>query len=177
MKPELTQEFLKNIIHYNDETGSFVWLKRPREMFNCDRSWNRWNNKYCAKEAGASTSDGYLAISINNTKYKAHRLAFLYFHGYMPKYIDHIDQDKTNNRISNLRGVTHKENLMNMRKKKNNTSGVTGVYWRSDIDKWAAQIMVDGRCVPLGTHTDKFEAICARKSAEKRYGFHENHGK
>ena len=131
---------------------------------------------YSGKQAGTPTSDGYKAISINNVKYKAHRLAFLYFHGVLPKYIDHIDQSKVNNRVANLRGVTHKQNLRNMRKKKNNTSGTTGVYWRKDISKWSAQIMVDNVCIPLGLSDDKNIAIQRREDALIKYGFHPNHG-
>ena len=174
---ELTQSLLHELIDYNPSTGLFVWKSRCRRWFNCNRSWNRWNNMHEGKEAGGPTSDGYLRINLLNKKYKSHRLAFLYVYGYMPKNTDHEDHDGTNNRISNLKDVTHKQNLRNMRMKKSNTSGTTGVYWRKDTKKWAAQIMVDGKCIALGSFDTKTAAKVARKAANTKYGFHRNHGK
>lgn len=177
MKTELTQEFVKSLLNYDEETGEFTWKERPREMFNCNRSWRRWNNRYAGEKAGCTSTHGYWRICINDVRYKAHRLAFLYCHGVLPKYVDHIDHDPANNRIGNLRGASHKENLRNQKMRKNNTSGVMGVYWRNDIEKWAAQIMVDDRCIPLGTYIEMEDAIAARENAERLYGFHVNHGK
>lgn len=177
MKKELSQKLVKRFLKYNQRTGIFIWKARARKYFNCDRSWNRWNNRYAGEKAGSMTSDGYQGISIENVRYKAHRLAFLYVHGYMPKEVLHEDQNPLNNTINNLRDGSHKDNCRNQVKRKNNTSGVTGVYWRKDINKWAAQIMVDGRCIPLGTYTNKAHAVKARKSANSQYGFHLNHGK
>ena len=91
--------------------------------------------------------------------------------------IDHIDGNRENNVISNLRLVNNRENTMNRRKRNDNTSGITGVSWDKNAGKWQAYINKDGRRQPLGVFEDKFEAICTRKSAENRLGYHENHGK
>ena len=123
MKPELTQEYIKTLLDYDKETGVFIWKERKDTL---------WNNRYAGMVAGGPSSDGYTRISVNNVRYKAHRLAYLYEHGYMPKYIDHIDHDGKNNRIVNLRDVTHQKNHQNQKKNKNNTSGVTGVVFRND---------------------------------------------
>ena len=126
---------------------------------------------------------GYLIIYLTKdgrqVNYRAHRVAWLLHTGEVPgdMQIDHIDGDPTNNRISNLRLVTHRENGINQRKHKNNTSGVMGLYWHKKAGKWAVQISEFGKIKYLGLFEDKWEAICARKSAENRFGYHENHGK
>ena len=176
MEKELTQKQVKLFLKYNSRTGVFVWKERARKHFPCIWSYKVWNGRYSGKEAGAMTSDGYRRISINDVRYKAHRLAFLYARGYMPDNVLHEDQNKLNNRIRNLRDDTHKENCRNQVIRKNNTSGATGVYWRKDIEKWASQIMVDGRCIPLGTYKIKADAVKSRREADKKYGFHKNHG-
>jgi len=181
-KPKVTQEYIRSLLDYDPETGDFTWKERPRDMFlgtspeNVNRVWRRWNNRYSGKTAGSVGRHGYWFLAINNVKQRAHRLAFLYYHGVTPKYIDHIDHDPMNNRIVNLRGVTHRENLMNQKMRKNNTSGVMGVYFRNDISKWAAQIAVKNKVIALGTFDDKNDAIIARKQGEVTHGFHENHG-
>ena len=142
MKPELTQKLIKALLDYNNETGVFIWRKRPIDMFGEKSRWKWWNTRYAGKVAGTPHRDGCWLIAINDVKYRAHRLAFLYFHGVLPRYIDHIDHNPLNNKISNLRGVTHQENHRNQTIRKNNTSGIMGVYWRNDIKKWAAQIML-----------------------------------
>ena len=181
-KKEIKQEYLKQLVEYDEETGQFTWKARPVEMFTDGAKFRaitnmrRWNARYAGTIAGCKGSHGYWFISIDNQKQRAHRLAFLFVHGVVPKYIDHIDHDPLNNRIDNLRGVTHKQNCRNQVIRKNNSSGVTGVYWRKDINRWAAQIMVDDRCIPLGTYKVKADAVKSRREADKEYGFHKNHG-
>ena len=176
MKKDISQELVKELLIYSESTGEFKWNKRPRSSFNCNRSWNRWNNRYAGSIAGSDTSDGYLRIRVGTDRYKSHRIAFLYVHGYMPKYIDHINHDGKDNRIENLRAVSHQTNHRNTKKSKNNTSGFTGVVWRKDTSKWQAQITIDSKCVNLGSFENKEDAILARKSANIVYNFHENHG-
>ncbi|MFU6990820.1 HNH endonuclease signature motif containing protein [Pseudomonas paraeruginosa] len=90
--------------------------------------------------------------------------------------IDHIDGNTLNNRISNLRIVDRKENARNMSRSRSNTSGLMGVYWRKDLEVWRATIR-PGKFVSLPSDGTLFDAVCARKSAEIYYGFHENHGR
>jgi len=174
---QITQALVKEVLDYNQDTGIFVWKRRARIYFNCDRSWNRWNNRYSGKVAGSVASHGYIRICINNVRHLAHRLAYLYVHGVMPKNVLHDNQNPLSNGINNLKDGTHKENLRNTRLSKNNTSGFNGVYWSIGKRKWCAQIMVDGRCIPLGVYVSKRDAIAARKAANIKYGFHKNHGK
>ncbi len=130
------------------------------------------------KESGTTSGHGYLQITFNGGLYYAHRLAWFYIHGEWPSAeIDHINRVKDDNRLSNLRSVTKTENLKNMPKFKNNTSGVTGVHWSKLSGKWSAYIQLEGKRMHLGFFTDKSDAIAARKAAEIKYGFHKNHGR
>ena len=159
----LTQSELKKRLHYNPDTGIFIRL-----------------NSYPGGEVGSVAgfnSNGYLKINVCGEPRPAHRLAWLYVYGEFPKYqIDHINHIKDDNRIINLRDVTHLENHKNKSISTNNASGVTGVCWGNAANRWLSQIGASGKILRLGSFTDKFEAICARKSAENKYGFHPNHG-
>ena len=139
-----------------------------------------------AKAGAIATSrDSYGYLVVKFTKdgrrvyYKAHRLAWLLYYGVDPgnMQIDHVDGNKENNVISNLRLVDHQGNSMNQRKHKNNKSGITGVSWNKADSKWQVNISDRGEQRYLGIFEDKFEAICCRKSAERRLGYHKNHGK
>lgn len=126
---------------------------------------------------GTVGAKGYLVAIIDGKTYKQHRLVWLYFNGSLPDgQIDHINQNKTDNRISNLRVVTNLENCRNKGKSKANTSGVTGVYLDKRTNRWRAIICIEGKNKNLGFYASKKEAAIARKEAEAKYGFHENHG-
>jgi hypothetical protein len=97
-------------------------------------------------------------------------------YGDEPQDIDHINGNRRDNRIANLRAVDRRENMRNARLRSNNTSGIVGVTFSRDRKKWVAQIN-DGKVRSLGRF-DKFEdAVEARKAAERRAGFHPNHGR
>ena len=164
---QLTHSELLKLIHYNPQTGIVVRIKKPTKG---------WRGKVGAP-MGSPHSSGYLEARINGRSYLLHRLAWFYVHGKWPDNIDHINHDRTDNRLCNLRNVTRTENQRNQSKKTNNSSGVTGVYWRKDRQKWVAKIKVNYREVNLLSTDDFFEAVCARRSAERSYGFHENHGR
>ena len=123
---------------------------------------------------------GYSRVCFNNKHYRTHIIIWEMFNKRpVPKgmQIDHLDHDRSNNRIENLRLVTHKENGRNISKKENNTSGVTGVSWKKARQKWVAQICVDNKNIYLGLYDTLLDAVAERKRAEKFYGFNENHGK
>ena len=118
---------------------------------------------------------GYIHISINGKKYLAHRLAMLFMTGSIPALVDHKNQVKDDNRWDNLRAVNNTESEKNKPLRKDNKSGVVGVYL---VDgKYKASIRLNKKLLHLGTfHT--FEEACAvRKEAEASNGFHANHGK
>jgi hypothetical protein len=108
--------------------------------------------------------------------YFLHRIIWIYHNGAIPrgKEIDHIDHDTLNNRIENLRLVTRSENLKNRKAKSENEFGV---FYSNTFKKWEAHISVNRRKVHLGHFATKEEALKVRKAAEKKCGYHENHGK
>jgi len=126
------------------------------------------------------TNEGkkYLIIKIYGVAYRAGRLAWLYMNGQWPEnIIDHEDGDGTNNKYKNLRDVTLHENCKNRRKRVDNKSGVCGVSWSKFCGKWHSYIWVNKKMKVIGYFDDFFEAVCSRKNAESRYGYHPNHGK
>lgn len=128
---ELTQKRLKELLHYSPDTGVFTWRHRMMKR-NIPSRRN-------GKTAGSITALGYIVIVLNYKHLYAHRLAWLYTHGYIPENeIDHINKTKTDNSISNLREVSRSCNAINTINQKNNTSGVKGVYWRKERKKWQA---------------------------------------
>ena len=128
-------------------------------------------------EAGCLHSYGYRQTRMNDTVYLVHRIIWKMCHGKDPAgELDHIDHDPSNNRLGNLREVTHLENHHNVSMRKDNTSGVTGVALDKKRGKWHATIQVEGKRINLGFFTQRWHAIRARKLAEIGYGFHQNHG-
>ncbi len=169
---DLTQAKLKSILDYCPETGVFTWRNRSDMT-------EGWNRLFAGKVAGSLNKGkrtNYIRIKINSVGYKAHRLAWLYMYGEIPEQIDHNDRDGTNNKLSNLSAVNNQQNQRNQRKPRNNTSGCIGVYFRAAQRRWRAAIRVDDQLLHLGQFPTIFEAACARKSAEIRYGFSANHG-
>ena len=127
--------------------------------------------------AGHTNQKGYLKVIVDKVQYQGHRLICMYVHCVWPDQIDHINGNKSDNRIVNLRSVTNQENHKNQKRCKLNTSGVTGVYWHRANNKWNANIVINGVRNHIGYFKYKWDAICARKSAERRHGFHINHGR
>lgn len=171
-KPILTQEYLKEALHYDPETGIFTWKVRPLKHFVNTHRMNLINSKCEGKVAGHMTDQGYLTIGLKGTGYKAHRLAFIYMTGECPAYTDHINHIRTDNRWVNLREATIAENNRNLSLRKTSLSGVPGVSWHKETKKWRARIFKEY----LGVFDNLDEAIAARLTAAKNRGFHENHG-
>ena len=121
---------------------------------------------------------GYLHMRHGNKTLRAHRIAWLLTTGEWPKgQIDHINGDKADNRIENLRVVTAQENNRNTPLRKNNRSGRTGVFWYPRYNRWLAKIAVGGKNKHLGYFDSYDEACVAREAAERELGFHKNHGR
>ena len=102
------------------------------------------------EKAGTIDGGGYVQTGIKGKYFKNHRLIFMMHFGYVPETIDHIDGNKLNNKIENLRPASKSENQYNKKFQSNNTSGVKGVTWRKDIKKWRAKITVDGKHINIG---------------------------
>jgi hypothetical protein len=156
-KKKLTQKRLKDLLHYDPDTGIFICKEY------------RGPNAQTGDIAGCVNKQGYGQIQIDCKQYKAHRLAWLYMKGYFPKNIniDHLDRDKTNNKFSNLRLVSQQCNVRNCGNLKNNTSGVKGVHWDNRVGKWRATIVVLNKTKDLGYYNGFSNAVCARLMAEQ----------
>lgn len=161
----ITQEELKNLLHYDPQTGFFTRIKCTNHQHKLGENVSKHDGH------------GYFNISIKGKRYFAHRLAFLYMTGDIPKVIDHISQIGTDNRWVNLRPIDKVGNGRNTKIKKNNKSGFTGVTWDKDRNKWFASICVNGKSIGLGRYKNKNDAVKARRKANIKYGFHSNHGK
>lgn len=152
---ELTAERLKELLHYDAETGAFSWrVNRGAGAKAGARAGCVW----CAGDGKPS----YLQIRIDGHLYLGHRLAFFYMHGEWPtQRVDHRDCNGLNNSWSNLRPATNSENMANGRKRSTNTSGLKGVTYNRQKRKWAAQIKKDYRRIHLGYFDSKDSAHAA----------------
>jgi hypothetical protein len=156
---ELTQEMLLSLFEYRD--GNLFWR------------YARSNIKAGAL-AGYLRKRGYRDIGINGELYLAHRLIFLYHHGYLPVILDHIDGDPMNNDISNIREATPKENNWNRKKGKSfkgkpTQSEYKGVTWDKQTKKWQAQIGIAEKNKRLGRFNSETEAAEAYNTAATKY--------
>ena len=150
----VTQERLKELFSYDPEAGDFVRLVgRPGP------------NARAGDVAGCDNGQGYVRIYVDGHGYKAHRLAWLYVHGEWPKHIDHVNGDRADNRIDNLRSVNQQQNNMNLPVYKNNTSGLRGVSFYKRTGRWKAQIQASGKKIGLGYFDTPDEAHAAYVSA------------
>jgi hypothetical protein len=98
---------------------------------------------------------GYVHVKINHRAYKMHRVVFLLHHGYLPEIVDHIDGDKTNNRIENLRAANKQENCMNQKIRSTNSSSIKGVSWHKTNKKWKVALCKNYKSFYYGTYADK----------------------
>ena len=137
-----------------------------------------WNKRWAGKEAmTAIDSGGHRMGRICGEYWQAHRAIWTMVYGEQPKMIDHIDGNPANNRLDNLREVTHLENCRNTRIRTDNKSGVMGVTFDARSGRWRASITFERRFISLGLHPTIEEAAAVRQRAERLYDFHPNHGR
>jgi hypothetical protein len=162
IRESLTQERLREVISYDAETGVFVWAKRPHVRYEKEAG-------YVYKSNGSNPENPifYRRICVDGCAYLAHRLAFLYMTGHFPAgVVDHINNDGTDNRWINLREASPSQNQWNRRLSRNNSSGVTGVYFDRSRNNWRSFIYINNKCRELGRYPSKDTAIKARIHAE-----------
>lgn len=165
----MDQKYLKSVLKYDKISGVFWWIEKRNNFVNAGD---------IAGSVSKSRGAKYIGIKIDLKTYKAHRLAWLYCYGCMPTFeIDHIDGNGINNSIANLRDVPNTENAKNRKRYETNASGVSGVHWSKSRSRWVARISDGGKRIQIGSFKEKGDAVSARIEAEKKYNFHENHGK
>jgi hypothetical protein len=161
MRNFVSHDRLLSVLSYDAESGNFTWRGKPslraRDMTG---------------ELAGGLAQGYVLISIDGVRYKAHRLAWLYVTGEWPPHeIDHINGKRGDNRFDNLRPATHAKNLRNQKRRTDNSSGFKGVYWNTAARKWCSQIRVSGKNHCLGYFDSKEVAYAANcKAAAHMHG-------
>ena len=173
------------LLNYEPESGLLTWKKRDLSMFafdaerhtttraySAERACNKWNTRYAGKEALTALNNwGYRHGRLNGQEVLAHRVIWKMTTGRYPVIVDHINGDKLDNRLCNLREATPSLSSSNRSVPINNKSGVLGVFWNSQRKGWQAQIGLEGRRHNLGLFDTKEAALAARKAAEIALNF------
>lgn len=179
-KPLPDQALLLKLLRYEPETGKLFWRERSPAMFTNTRKPDEvcqaFNTRYAGQEGfTAIDTHGYRHSRIFGVQHLAHRVIWKMITGLEPPEIDHENGERADNRWINLVEATHKTNHRNRKLDARNTSGQSGVLWRDG--RWRVTIKVAGKTHSLGSFRDLDVAIRARKAAERRLGFHPNHGR
>jgi len=159
---ELTQQQVIDLFEYKD--GHLFW-KHERSNIPLD------------KMAGYIGPDQRVRIRCKSKNYLSYRLIFLMHKGYLPQYIDHIDGDRLNNKIENLREATISQNNQNIKKRITNTSSEKNVYWCKRRKKWTVKFTLNEKQVYVGHYVDlELAGFVAQMAREKYHGEFANHG-
>ena len=153
----LTQEDLNSLYEYKD---GYLYLKKTK------------GNKTAGEKIGHNHHSGYVYTTIDEKFYSVHRIIFAMHHGYFPKFIDHIDGNRSNNKIENLREATIFENNRNAKIRKNNTSGIKGVHFVEKHKKWVVQLQINKQKKYFGWYDNLELAELVAQEARSKY-----HGK
>lgn len=177
----LSQRELCQLLAYEPDTGLLRWREKPLLGLSTDSSIKSWNRRFAGAVAGTrkkSSGKEYVQVSIKGRFYPCHRIIWVMVFGAIDEalVIDHINSNGLDNRLINLRLVSHTQNQRNQALRRENTSGVTGVYRCHKTGKWTGQITVDGRHVSIGSHVLLEDAAAARKRLECEHGYHPLHG-
>ena len=167
-----------NLFNYDKQYGKIYW--KPKNVYNCksEKECARWNSRFSNKEVGCLNSHGYRKTKFLNKLVSVHRLIWLMEYGEYPNdQLDHINGNRDDNRIENLRISNPLINMQNRKQNENCKSGCSGVYFNKRENKWRAHIKSNKKNIHLGYYIDLNDAVNARKQAEIKYGFHENHGR
>ena len=161
---DLTVDLLNELFTYDRETGKLYW-KSARQGVTV------------GKEAGALDKEGYSILRMNYKRYRTHRVVFLMHKGYLPVVLDHIDGDRANNRLDNLRPASLSQNQYNRKLNKNNKSGFKGVTYNSRSKMFYASIKHQTQRIFLGSYNTPEEAdAVVRAAREELHGNFANHG-
>lgn len=159
----ITQRQAKDLFIYSD--GDLLWRRKPAK------------NIHALTVAGNVSDQGYVIVAIKGERYRAHRIIFLMHRGYLPEFLDHIDGNRQNNKIENLRECTKSQNNCNAKMSINNTSGAKCVSWHKKTKGWRVVIVFNGKENNYGTFWDVYTAdLTAKRERIKLHKEFANHG-
>jgi hypothetical protein len=169
-RTDLTAAQVRAVFNYHPETGNLIWRRRP----NTSRFNRTFNTLYAGKVAGTKTADGYISVRVNDVRYLAHRIAWLWVHGEWPSVqLDHINGDEGDNRLINLREADFDEQARNRAGRA--ASGRKGVS-RSKSGRYTVRLWDGSKNLYLGSWDDLEAADdVARKAREHLHGDFANH--
>ena len=151
---KITQDEVSYLFDYNSD-GTLTWRVNRGKIRSGDKAGSQ------------NLVEGYYTIGINYKQYYLHHIIWIYHKGYIPEnFIDHIDRNKLNNRIENLREVSYSCSARNRRVPSNNSSGVSGVTWNKHRGTWTAKIGINGKHLVIGSFFKFEEAVMARYKKE-----------
>lgn len=163
-------EYLQECFEYNRDTGELFWKVRPLHHFKSEGRWRMWNAQFSGKKISYINNTGYHAVGIGSIRYLVHRINWKIKYGEDPKEcIDHIDGNKLNNRIDNLREASKLQNKINQMVTKNNTLGVKGVSYANKHKSYQTAIAIDGKRTYLGSFNTIEEASLVYQAASLKY--------
>ena len=163
MQSNMTQEYAHSLFEYKD--GGLYWKIRKAPHV-----------KIGAK-VGSPAINGYESVMVDGRNWRIHRLVFLMQYGYLPKNIDHINGNRTDNRIENLRAADDSQNAHNQVLRSNNVSGIKGVSWNNDRQKWAVRVNYNKKTYQRYVQDLELAELVAIEMRSKLHGEYANHGK
>ena len=161
MLSNMTQEYAHSLFEYKD--GSLYWKVRKAQK------------THIGKRAG-SPAHGYESVYVDGRNWRIHRLVFLMQHGYLPKVLDHINGNRKDNRVENLREASYQTNAYNQNMKRNNVSGIKGVSWNNDRQKWAVRVNHNKKTYQRYVQDLELAELVAIEMRSKLHGDFANHG-
>lgn len=165
-KEDLTPQLIKQVLNYDASTGHLIWTSglHSKRMLPGSRA------------GSLVKKSGYRQISFLGNTYPEHRFIWFMQTGEWPEQVDHIDQDRSNNKWSNLRAVTKAENARNRSRNPHSKVGEVGIWYNMSTFKYVAEITFDGKKVFQKSYDNIEDAVRERKAKALELGFHDNHG-